>query len=415
MKSNSKNKDLNIFVTLNPTKGKGIPIAVKDNYLTKGLRTTAASLVLGDFIPQYSATVVKKLEKNGYWVYGKTNLDAWCHGSSTETSDYGPTLNPYDTTRLSGGSSGGSAVAVATGIVDVAIGSETAGSVRGPASWCGVVGLKPTYGRVSRYGVIAMGSSLDSPGVLSKNVTLSAKILKIIAGKDPMDATSSDKEVPDYESALTGDIKGIKIGLVENYFLDEMDDEVKKVVLNTLSVFEKLGAEIVKVKTIDPKYAIGVYTVVQRSEVASNLSRYDGIRYGGKRELFGTEAKRRIMLGNFTLSEGYSDKYYKKAQKVRTLYINDFNKLFESVDVLIGPTMPNIAPKIGATKDQAMFGELADVLAEPSSISGLPAISVPCGFAHDLPVGLQIIGNKFEEGKILNVAFAYEQSNKNDK
>src|SRR3989339_1123627 len=201
MKSNSKNKDLNIFVTLNPTKGKGIPIAVKDNYLTKGLRTTAASLVLGDFIPQYSATVVKKLEKNGYWVYGKTSLDAWCHGSSTETSDYGPTLNPYDTTRLSGGSSGGSAVAVATGIVDVAIGSETAGSVRGPASWCGVVGLKPTYGRVSRYGVIAMGSSLDSPGVLSKNVTLSAKILKIIAGKDPMDATSSDKEVPDYESA----------------------------------------------------------------------------------------------------------------------------------------------------------------------------------------------------------------------
>ena len=403
-------KDLNIFITMNPNKGHGIPIAVKDNFLTKGLRTTAASLVLGDYIPQYSATVVKKLEENGYWVLGKTNLDAWCHGSSTETSDYGPTLNPYDPTRLAGGSSGGSAAAVSTGIVDVAIGSETAGSVRGPASWCGVVGLKPTYGRVSRYGVIAMGSSLDSPGILAKDVALSAKLLKIIAGKDENDATTSDNEVSDYELALTGNIKGIKIGLVENYFLDEMDSKVKQTVMDTLKVFEKLGAEIIKVKTIDPKYAIGVYTVVQRSEVASNLSRYDGIRYGGGRELFGMEAKRRIMLGNFTLSAGYSDKYYKKAQKVRTLYIKDFDKLFKEIDVLIGPTMPNVAPKIGVTKGEAMFGELADILAEPSSISGLPAISVPCGLVDGLPVGLQIIGNKFEEGKILNVAFSYEQN-----
>jgi len=209
-----RDKDLNIFITMNPNKGHGVPIAVKDNFLTKGLRTTAASLVLDDYVPQYSATVVKRLENNGYWVYGKTNLDAWCHGSSTETSDYGPTLNPHDSTRLAGGSSGGSAAAVSTGIVDVALGSETAGSIRGPASWCGVVGLKPTYGRVSRYGVIAMGSSLDSPGILSKNVTLSAKLLKIIAGKDENDATTSDNEVSDYELALTGNIKGIKIGLV---------------------------------------------------------------------------------------------------------------------------------------------------------------------------------------------------------
>lgn len=404
------NNNLNIFLTLNPKKGKGIPIAVKDNFLTKGLRTTAASFILEKFIPQYSATVVKRLEENGYWVYGKTNLDAWCHGSSTETSDFGPTLNPYDLTRLAGGSSGGSAAVVASGIVDVAIGSETAGSIRGPASWCGVVGIKPTYGRVSRYGVIAMGSSLDSPGVLAKNVKTGARVLKIIAGKDLCDATTSERNVPDYEKLLTGQIKGIKIGLVENYFLKDMDKKVVNNVMETVKVFENLGASVTKVETLDPKYAIGVYTVIQRSEVSSNLSRYDGIRYGSARQNFGEEAKRRIMLGSFTLSSGYNDKYYKKAQSVRTLYIENFNNLFKKFDCLIGPTMPTVAPKIGVTKGQAMFGEMADILAEPSSISGLPAISVPCGFVDGLPVGLQIIGKQFDEAKILNIAYSYEQN-----
>ena len=404
--------ELNAFITVNKKKGKGIPIAVKDNFLTRGLRTTAASKLLDDYIPQYSATVVRRLEENGYWVYGKTNLDAWCHGSSTETSDYGPTLNPWNQKHLAGGSSGGSAAAVASGVVDVAIGSETAGSIRGPAAWCGVVGVKPTYGRVSRYGVIAMGSSLDSPGVLSKDVAGAARVLKIIAGKDSKDATTSDNEVPDYELSLTGDIKDLKIGLIENYFLSEMDKEVVKKTLDTVEVFQKLGAKVSNIKTLDPKYAIGVYTVVQRSEVSSNLARYDGIRYGKDRGFFAEEAKRRIMLGTYTLSTGYADKYYKKAQAIRTLFINDFEKLLKSFDVLIGPTMPGPAPKLGATKGQAMFGEMADILAEPAAISGLPAVSVPCGFVGGLPIGLQIIAPQFSEDKILNVAYAYETSNR---
>lgn len=406
------NKKLNVFLTLVDKPKPGMPIAIKDNFLTKGIRTTAASKLLDDYIPQYSATVVKRLEQNGYSVVGKTNLDAWCHGSSTETSDYGPTLNPHNTKHLAGGSSGGSAAAVASGMVDVAIGSETAGSIRGPASWCGVVGLKPTYGRVSRYGVIAMGSSLDSPGVLSKNVSGVAKVLKVISGKDPLDASSSGQEVDDYELSLTGNIRGLKIGLVQNYLLPEMDEEIVKKTLLAVESFEKLGAKVTKVETLDPKYAIGVYTVVQRSEVSSNLARYDGIRYGYDRSKFGEEAKRRIMLGTYTLSSGYQDRYYKKAQKIRSLFIDDFNNLFKKYDVLVGPTMPTTAPKIGITKNEAMYGELADVLAEPAAISGLPAVTVPCGMVDKLPIGLQIIGPQFSESKILNTAYTYEQNAK---
>lgn len=404
--------NINAFITLNNKKAKGIPIAVKDNFLTKGLKTTAASKVLADYIPQYSATVVKRLEEAGYWVYGKTNLDAWCHGSSTETSDFGPTLNPHNPKHLAGGSSGGSAAAVAQGVVDVAIGSETAGSIRGPASWCGVVGVKPTYGRVSRYGVIAMGSSLDSPGVLASNVSKAASVLKAISGSDPFDATSLNDSVEDYELSLTGKVEGLKIGVVDNYFLEGMDEDVKKCVTKAIGVYEKLGSLSGHVVTLDPKYAIGVYTVVQRAEVSSNLARYDSVRYGGSRELFGEEAKRRILLGAFTLSTGYADKYYKKAQLVRSLFINDFDKLFKEYDLLIAPTMPSLAPKIGVTKGQAMFGEMADVLAEPSAISGLPAISVPCGFSKGLPVGFQLIGPRLSEAKLLNAAYAYEQNAK---
>lgn len=404
------NEKINAFLTLIESPEKGIPIAIKDNFLTKGLRTTAASKVLDDYIPQYSATVVKKLVENGFSVVGKTNLDAWCHGSSTETSAYGPTLNPHNTKHLAGGSSGGSAAAVAAGMVDFAIGSETAGSIRGPASWCGVVGLKPTYGRVSRYGVIAMGSSWDCPGPITSNVSDAAKVLKIIAGKDPLDATTSDKEVEDYEKALTGNIKGMKIGLIENYLIPGIDKAIAEKIMKAVDVLKSLGAKVEKVKTLEPKYAIGVYTVLQRSEVSSNLARYDGIRYGNGRGKFGDEAKRRIMLGTYSLSSGYQDKYYKKAQKVRSLFIKDFDKLFKEFDVLIGPTMPTTAPKVGVTKGQAMYGEMADILAEPAAAAGLPAITVPCGNISGLPVGIQIIGKQFDEAKILNVAYTYEQN-----
>ncbi len=388
----------------------GVPIAIKDIFVTKGLRTTAASKILDKYIPQYSATVVNRLDEAGAIILGKTNLDAWCHGSSTETSDYGPTRNPWDLNRVPGGSSGGSASAVSADLAPAATGTETAGSVRGPAAWCGIVGLKPTYGRVSRYGVIAMGSSLDSPGPMTKTVEDAAILLNIMAGKDKYDATTSDREVEDYTKYLNKGVNGMKIGLAENYLLPKMDNRVKALVKNACSVLEKLGAKIDIVKTLDPAYSIAVYTVVQRSEVSSNLSRYDGIRYGNGREYFGQEAKRRIMLGTYTLSAGYQDKYYKKAQKVRTLFIKDFEKIFEKYDLLVGPTMPGPAPKIGITKGQAMFGEMADVLTEPTSIAGLAGMSIPCGFVEGLPIGLDIFGPQFSEGPIIQAANAYEKA-----
>lgn len=420
-------KKINAFLTLNKKardiaksyKGKkpdekrpllGIPVAIKDNFLTKDLRTTASSKVLDNYIPQYSATVVKKLEDAGAIVIGKTNLDAWCHGSSTETSDYGSTKNPWNLGHLPGGSSGGSAAAVSANFVTAAIGSETAGSVRGPAAWCGIVGLKPTYGRVSRYGVIAMGSSLDCPGPLTKTVEDAALILEVLAGQDPLDATTSDKPKEQYSLYLEKGVRGMKIGIAGNYLLKDMDTKTKDLIKKAAKIFADLGAKVDMVKTLDPAYAIGVYTVVQRSEVSSNLGRFDGIRYGNGREFFAQEAKRRIMLGTFTLSAGYQDRYYKKAQKVRTLFIQDFARIFKKYDLLIGPTMPGPAPKIGVTKGQAMFGEMADVLNEPTSISGLPGISVPCGFVDGLPVGLNIFGPQFSEGKIIQAADAYEKA-----
>lgn len=421
-----ENGKLNVYLTVNekalelarsikekPSVSKplsGIPVAIKDIFLTKDFRTTASSKLLDGFLPPYSATVVKKLEAAGAIVLGKTNLDAWCHGSSTETSDYGPTLNPWKIDHLSGGSSGGSAAAVAADLAPVAIGTETAGSVRGPAAWCGIVGLKPTYGRVSRYGVIAMGSSLDCPGPLTKTVEDSAIMLNILAGNDLYDSTTSPAKTDDYNKDLDKGIKDLKIGLAEEYLLPQMDPRVKEITKNAAKILEKLGARIDLVKTLDPRYAISVYTVVQRSEVSSNLSRFDGIRFGETRDFFAQEAKRRIMLGTFTLSAGYQDRYYKKAQKVRTLFIKDFEKIFKKYDLLIGPTMPGPAPKLGVTEGAAMFGEMADVLTEPTSISGLPGISVPCGFVEGLPIGLNIFGPQFSEKLILNAANAYEKA-----
>ena len=420
-------KRYNIFVTLNPKIKeqaskvdkiksnrklplKGIPLVIKDNFLTKGLRTTASSKVLDNYIPKYSATVVKLLEESGALLLGKTNMDAWAHGSSTETSDYGSTKNPWDINRLPGGSSGGSAAAVVTDMCIGAIGSETAGSIRQPAAWSGCVGLKPTYGRVSRYGVIAMGSSLDSPGPMTKTVEDAAILLEILAGRDPKDATTSSKPVEKYTSFLKKGVKGLKIGIAEEYLLPQMRSEVKDLIKNAGEDFESLGAKVDYVKTLNPEYAVGVYTVIQRSEVSSNLGRYDGIRYGNPRTYFGQEAKRRITLGTFSLSAGYSDKYYKKAQKVRTLYIKDFIRLFKKYDLIIGPTSPGPAQKIGATKGQAMFGEMEDILVEPSTISGLPGISVPCGFVDGLPIGLDIFGPQFSEGLVIQAANAYEKT-----
>ncbi|MBA3723774.1 MAG: Asp-tRNA(Asn)/Glu-tRNA(Gln) amidotransferase subunit GatA [Candidatus Levybacteria bacterium] len=387
----------------------GIPLSIKDNFSTDGIRTTASSKVLDEYVAPYDATVVTKLKDAGMVMLGKTNMDAFAHGSSTETSDYGSSRNPWNTDHLPGGSSGGAAASVAADEAVAAIGSETAGSIRQPASWCGVVGLKPTYGRVSRYGVIAMGSSLDSPGPITKTVEDSALLLQVLAGKDPRDATTSPTGVPDYLKNLKGDIHGLKIGISNDYF-EGVDEEVKAQVEKELKVYEQLGAKIKKIKLFHPKYAIALYTILQRAEVSSNLARLDGIRYGNDRSYFGEEAKRRIMLGTYTLSAGYYDQFYNKALKVRTVIIEDFKKAFADVDVIIGPTSPTTSLPIGATENQSMFGELADVLVEPSSIAGLCGINVPCGFSDaGLPIGMQIIGPQFAEERILNVAYKYEQ------
>uniref|UniRef100_A0A7C5YUN1 Glutamyl-tRNA(Gln) amidotransferase subunit A n=1 Tax=candidate division CPR3 bacterium TaxID=2268181 RepID=A0A7C5YUN1_UNCC3 len=386
----------------------GIPIAVKDNFCTAGIRTTAASKVLEDFIPPYDATVVKRLKNAGAVIIGKTNMDAWAHGSSTETSDFGTTRNPWDLNRVAGGSSGGSACAVSAGLVPLAIGSETAGSIRQPASWCGVVGLKPTYGRVSRYGLIAMCSSTDSPGILGSNITDITKTLQIIAGKDPFDATTADRAVPNYISLLGRKVRYI-IGVSDEY-LEGVEEDVLNRFEDVIEVFKKLGCKVKKIKTISPKYAISVYTIVQRAEVSSNLARYTGIRYGNNRSLFGSEAKKRIVLGTYTLCRGYYDEYYKRAQKVRRLLLEDFKKVFKEVDVILSPTTPTTALKVGESEKYPFFGELMDKLLEPSSLVGLPGINLPCGLDRNgLPIGFQIVAPWFEEGLILNLSYRFEK------
>lgn len=421
-KDNSK---LNIFVTINekaneettksalPSHKKplaGIPIAVKDNFLTEGLRTTASSTVLDNFIPPYESTVTKKVKQAEGVIVGKTNMDAWAHGSSTETSQYGRTLNPRNPEHLPGGSSGGSAAAVAANMCIAAIGSETAGSIRQPAAWCGIVGLKPTYGRVSRYGVVAMGSSLDCPGPMTKTVEDAAMMLNVIAGKDFYDGTSSNEKVPDYTTFLNKGIKGLKVGVL---YMDHPGlKDVKKLFEPQIKVLENLGANVELAKAMDPDYAIAVYTVIQRGEVSSNLARYDGIRYGNDRSFFGDEAKRRIMLGTYTLSKGYADKYYILAQKVRTLFRQDFEKLFEKYDVLVSLPSPGFAKKVGVTEGAVMFGELEDMLVEPSSITGFPGISVPA-YRDDktnLFLGMNIMAPMFREDLVIQVGDAFEKA-----
>ncbi len=427
-----KNEQLNIYLALDPqavakaekkldTPLAGAPIAVKDNFLTIGLATTASSSVLAGFLPPYESTVSRKLRDAGGVIVGKTNMDAWAHGSSTETSDFGPTKNPRNPEYLPGGSSGGSAAAVAADMCVAALGSETAGSIRQPAAWSGVVGFKPTYGRVSRAGIVAMGSSLDSPGPMGKTVADTAFLLTQICGKDQYDATTSDIPGKDYGKSLKKGVKGMRIGICYIDHPKLAGTPVALAVKKAGTLFEELGAHVemvalaqrIKKNTIlTPDWAIGVYTVVQRSEVSSNLARYDGIRFGGDRSNFGEEAKRRIMLGTFTLSRGYADKYYTRAQQVRSLYIQNYHELFEHYDILISPTSPGFAQKLGATRGNPMFGELEDMLLEPSSIAGLAGMSVPC--FHDpvtnLSLGLNVVGDQWQEEKVLRAAYAFEQN-----
>ncbi len=419
---NNENKHLNIFLTLNDNQREesakadlmsplaGVPIALKDNISTKGMRTTASSTVLDTYIPVFDAKVTANLKSAGGVIQGKTNLDAWAHGSSTETSQYGRTLNPRNPEHLPGGSSGGSAAAVAANMCIAAIGTETAGSIRQPAAWCGVVGVKPTYGRVSRAGIAAMASSTDSPGPMTKTVEDGAYLLNYLAGKDPHDATTSAQKVPDFTKALHKDIKGLKVG----YMYHDLDgmESTNNLFSTELKVLERLGAHVELTDAMDPRHAVGVYTVVQRGEVSSNLARYDGIRLGKDRSFFGAEAKRRIMLGTFTLSKGFSDQYYVLAQKVRTLFIQDFERLFKKYDVLVGLSSPGFAKKIGATEGAAMFGELEDMLLEPSSITGLPGVNVPCyrDSKTNLYLGMNIMAPMWREDLAIQVAHAYEQA-----
>ena len=403
----------------------GIPIAVKDNMCTRRILTTCSSRILHNFIPPYESTVTAKLLDNGYVLAGKTNLDEFAMGSSTENSGFHTTRNPWDTERIPGGSSGGSAAAVAADECIAALGSDTGGSIRQPASLCGVVGLKPTYGRVSRYGLVAFASSLDQIGPITKNVTDSAILLNIISGMDRLDATSAPVAVPDFMSVLGMDIKGLKLGIPKEYFIEGMDPEVNASVKEAIRKFESLGADTVEVSLPHTGYAVATYYVLATSEASSNLARYDGVKYGFRtegRDLmdmymrsraqgFGAEVKRRIMLGTYALSSGYYDAYYKKAQQVRTLIKTDFENAFNDVDLIVTPTSPTPAFKLGEKTADPLQMYLADIFTISVNLAGVPGISLPCGFTSDnLPIGLQLIAKHFDEETLLKASYAYEQS-----
>ena len=404
----------------------GIPGAIKDNICTKGIKTTCASRILQKFVPPYDATVVQKLAAQKPVVLGKTNLDEFAMGGSTENSAFHPTHNPWNTDCVPGGSSGGSAAAVAASTAVWALGSDTGGSIRQPASFCGVVGMKPTYGRVSRYGLVAYASSLDQIGPITKDVTDCANILNIIAGRDEMDSTSIDSTVPDYTKSLVQDVKGLKIGLPKEYFVKGMDPEVEGAVKAAVKQLEALGAEVVEISLPNTDYAISTYYLIAPAEAATNLARYDGVSYGERAEdaadlvemmtktrsqYLGEEVKRRIMIGNYALSAGYYDAYYLKALKVRRLVKEDYDKAFKEVDVIICPAAPSVAYKIGEKIDNPLEMYLQDACTVPLNLAGLPGISVPCGYNKDgMPIGMQIIGKALDEETLIRVAYTYEQS-----
>lgn len=389
----------------------GIPFSMKDVYSTKGIKTTAGSKVLDNYIPVYNATVYQKLIDAGAILLGKTNCDAWGHGSSTENSDFNVTKNPWNAEFVAGGSSGGSAAALSADMTIFEIGEDTGGSIRMPSSFCSAVGMKVTYGRVSRYGVIAYASSLDSVGPMAKNVYDNAYLLKVIAGKDKLDATSSPNNVPDYLKALGKNFKGLRIGKVREFFGKGLDIQVKDAIEKVFKYYEENGAEIVDISIPSIEYGIATYYIIAPSETSSNLARYDGIRFGNKRETFGDEAKRRIMIGAYALSAGYYDAYYKKAMQARTLIRQDFEKAFEKCDALISPVSPTPPFRIGEKVNDPLQMYLVDIYNVLINLAGIPALSVPCGFSKEnLPIGMQILGPQFSEEKLFQIGHAYEQA-----
>jgi aspartyl-tRNA(Asn)/glutamyl-tRNA(Gln) amidotransferase subunit A len=404
----------------------GVPIAIKDNICVVGLQTSCGSRILGDYQPPYNATVIERLLSAGAVIVGKTNCDEFAMGSSNENSAFGTVKNPWDTRRVPGGSSGGSAASVAAGIVPVALGSDTGGSVRQPASLCGTVGLKPTYGRNSRYGLVAFASSLDQVGVFGRKVYDVARVLQVIAGRDRFDSTTAAVPVPDYTSRLTDSIAGARIGFPKALFGEGLDDEVRKAVLNAVETYRELGANIVDVDLPHAKYAIAVYYIIATAEASSNLARFDGVRYGFRAEDapelrqmykktrdegFGAEVKRRIMLGTYVLSAGYYDAYYRKAQQVRSLIKEDFRKAFESCDAMITPTSPSTAFLIGEKVDDPLAMYLNDIYTVTANLAGVPGINIPCGLSSErLPIGFQLLGPYWSEPTLLRLSYTYEQA-----
>lgn len=429
------NERLNIYLRFNenldPQQNTSLPpIALKDNLCFKGHEVTCASKILKGFVPPYNATVVQKLIDAGVPILGQVNMDEFAFGSSNETSAYGPVRNPWNTDCVPGGSSGGSAAVVAADLAAWSLGSDTGGSIRQPAAFCGVVGLKPTYGRVSRFGLIAFASSLDQIGPFTQNVSDSAKLLGLIAGHDANDSTSADVPVPDYTAALKNDVKGLKIGMPKEYFIEGVGTEVKAAVEQAVAKFKELGAEIVPISLPHTEYAVATYYIVATAEASSNLARFDGVEYGlreyaesqvrktplvdmyenTRAKGFGDEAKRRIMLGTYCLSSGYYDAYYLRAQKVRTLIKQDFDEAFKTVDAIICPTSPTAPFKIGEKTSDPLSMYLSDIFTIPANLAGLPAISIPCGFTEGLPIGLQIMTKPFDEETLFQVAYTYEQN-----
>ncbi len=403
----------------------GIPIGLKDIFLTKGIRTTCCSKILSNFIPPYDSTVVRKLKENDFVLVGKLNQDEFAMGSSNENSFYGPVKNPWDLERTPGGSSGGSAVAIAADQCLGSFGTDTGGSIRQPASLSGVVGIKPTYGRVSRYGIIAFASSLDQVGPFGKTVTDAALLLKAVAGHDPCDSTSANLAVPDYTKFLKKDVKGLKVGVPKEYFVEGIEQSVEKATREAIEHMKKLGAKIVDISLPHTEYAVPTYYLVATAEASSNLARYDGVKYGYRAkaqtlqdmyrktrgEGFGREVKRRIMLGTFVLSSGYYDAYYKKASQVRTLIRKDFESAFQKCDLIVTPTSPTTAFKLGEKVDDPLQMYLSDIFTISTNLAALPGLVLPCGFDQKgLPIGLQILGPHFKEEAIFHLAYAYEQS-----
>ncbi|MGA2857789.1 MAG: Asp-tRNA(Asn)/Glu-tRNA(Gln) amidotransferase subunit GatA [Candidatus Sulfotelmatobacter sp.] len=404
----------------------GVPVGIKDVMSTRGVRTTAGSKILENYIPPYDCTAVARMEAAGAVVLGKMNCDEFAMGSSNENSAYHPVRNPRDLNRVPGGSSGGSAAAVAADMAVVTLGSDTGGSIRQPASFCGVVGLMPTYGRVSRYGLIAFASSLDHIGPLAKTVKDAAIVLRAIAGRDPMDSTSADVPVPDYVAELDKPVRGLKLGVAQEYFAEGLDDEVRQAVESAIDKLKNLGSEIVPISLPHTPFAIPTYYLIATAEASANLARYDGVRYShrargvktlsemyrrSRNEGFGAEVKRRIMLGTYALSAGYYDAYYLKAQKVRTLLARDFDDAFRKVDAIVTPTSPTPAFRLGEKSNDPLAMYLADIYTVTADLAGIPGISVPCGATKDkLPIGLQILGRHFDEATILRIANAYEQT-----